>query len=145
MSPDQTVRAQLPASAGEDDSLLRSATGPGEGADAFGAVDPIEMLEPVEGLKLVMRPEPADLRTKLRDGALAAETRDGASYEGCFTAWLWEHWRSALEPKGMSREAFADVVTGYRRELWFWLMGDRRWAPLISGLAGRVARRLPSA
>jgi hypothetical protein len=43
----------------------------------------------------------------------------------------------------MDREAFVDVIISYRRELWLWLMGERQWDQCVSGLAGRVARRLP--
>jgi len=49
----------------------------------------------------------------------------------------------ALEPLSMDREAFVDVIISYRRELWLWLIGERTWEQCISGLAGRVARRLP--
>src|SRR5664280_2692902 len=51
----------------------------------------------------------------------------------------------ALEPCGFSREDFVDAVIGYRRELWLWLSGDRQWSQFVTGLAGRVARRLPVA
>ncbi len=43
----------------------------------------------------------------------------------------------------MGREAFVDVIISYRREVWLWLMGERTWDQCVSGLAGRVARRLP--
>jgi hypothetical protein len=43
----------------------------------------------------------------------------------------------------MDREAFIDVVVGYGRELWLWLMGERQWGQFLDGLAGRVTRRLP--
>lgn len=57
-------------------------------------------------------------------------------------AWLWDRWR-VLERHGMDRPAFVDVVSGYRREIWLWLMGERTWAQCCSGLAGRTERRLP--
>jgi hypothetical protein len=28
--------------------------------------------------------------------------------------------------------------------LWLWLMGERQWLPFLTGLAGRVVRRLPA-
>jgi hypothetical protein len=49
-----------------------------------------------------------------------------------------------LEPAGCTREAFVDVVVANRRELWLWLLGDRRWEQYVTGLAGRVIRRLPA-
>lgn len=105
----------------------------------------IEVLEPVEGLRLEQPAEPVELKIALRDKALESSATESSNFESCFAAWSWERWRSALEPAGMSREAFMDVVAGYRREVWLWLLGDRGWGQLLSGLAGRVSRRLPEA
>jgi hypothetical protein len=103
------------------------------------------MLEPAAGVRLVMPDEPETLRCELRDVVLAGgDWRQGFSDDVCLGVWLWERWMSTLEPAGMDREAFLDVVTAYRREVWFWLLGDRGWRPFIEGLAGRVARRLPA-
>ncbi len=44
----------------------------------------------------------------------------------------------------MSREDFVEVVIANKRELWLWLMGERQWIQFLSGLAGRVVRRLPA-
>jgi hypothetical protein len=57
---------------------------------------------------------------------------------------LWERWGPALEPAGMPRGRFQEIVTGYRRELWLWVMGERTWAQSGGGLLGRVRRRLPT-
>jgi hypothetical protein len=103
------------------------------------------MLEPAEGVRLALPEEPEDLRRELRDTVLAGEDwREGFSDDICVGVWLWEQWRPTLEPAGMDREAFLDIVTGYGREVWFWLLGDRQWLPFVEGLAGRVARRLPA-
>ena len=60
-------------------------------------------------------------------------------------AWLWSRW-SSLAAVGMTRDAFAQIVVGYRREIWLWLAGERTWAQCCSGLLGRVSRRVaPSA
>ena len=84
------------------------------------------------------------MRDALRDALLAGtDWRDGFSDDVCIGLWLWERWRPALEPVGLDREAFVDVIISYRRELWFWLIGERTWEQCIAGLAGRVARRLP--
>jgi hypothetical protein len=45
----------------------------------------------------------------------------------------------------LSREDFFDHVIAFRRELWLWLIGDRQWLQYVTGLAGRVVRRLPAA
>ncbi|HYA68431.1 MAG TPA: hypothetical protein VED63_06840 [Acidimicrobiales bacterium] len=103
------------------------------------------MLEPAEGVRLCLPEEPEELRLGLRDAVLGGgDWREGFSDDICIGVWIWEQWRPTLEPAGMDRETFVEVVTAYRRELWFWLMGDRRWGQLIEGLAGRVGRRLPA-
>ncbi|HUC36735.1 MAG TPA: hypothetical protein VMR97_06395 [Acidimicrobiales bacterium] len=102
-----------------------------------------QMLEPAEGLLLEIPEEPEELRVHLRAKALEDADSGEASYEVCFGAWIWERWRAALEAKGLSREALMEIVAAYRRELWFWLLAERRWEPLLEGLAGRVSRRLP--
>jgi len=57
--------------------------------------------------------------------------------------WLWERWR-VLERAGLDRVRFVAIVTGYRREIWLWLMGERTWTQCCSGLIGRIERRLSS-
>jgi hypothetical protein len=44
----------------------------------------------------------------------------------------------------MDRDRFGEIVAGYRRELWLWVMGERTWAQAAGGLLGRVQRRLPA-
>lgn len=61
--------------------------------------------------------------------------------EDGIAAWLWERWR-VLESVGLDRPGFVEIVAGYRRELWLWLMGERTWAQCCSGLIGRIGRRL---
>jgi hypothetical protein len=101
-------------------------------------------LEPTEDVRLELPDEPLDIRRGLRDVLLqGADWREGFSNDICIGVWLWERWRPVLEPQGMDREAFIDVVIAYGRELWLWLMGERLWEQCVSGLAGRVARRLP--
>lgn len=100
-------------------------------------------LEPLDGLRLPIPEEPVEMRTRLRDALLAgANWREGFSDDVCIAIWLWEQWRASLEPAGMDRESFVDVVVANRRELWLWLIGERGWDPYVAGLAGRVARRL---
>jgi hypothetical protein len=55
---------------------------------------------------------------------------------------LWESWGDALRKRGMDREQFGQIVTGYGNELRLWVVGERPWEHCISGLAGRVERRL---
>ena len=58
---------------------------------------------------------------------------------------LWEGWGHALAERGMDREAFGRVVAGYGNEVRLWVVGERPWEHCLSGLAGRVARRLAPA
>jgi hypothetical protein len=90
--------------------------------------------------------EPTEMREGLREILLAGgDPREGFSNDICLAVWLWESWRSSLEPEGLDREAFVDVVVSYGREIWLWIIGERRWQPCIEGLLGRVERRLPPA
>jgi len=57
---------------------------------------------------------------------------------------LWGIWGPALRAAGVDRARFDQIVTGYRRELWLWVMGERTWAHCAGGLLGRVQRRLPA-
>jgi len=89
--------------------------------------------------------EPEALRIGLRDALLAGEDwRDGFSDDICIGLWLWSRWQPVLEPAGSTREDFVETVMSTRRELWLWLLGDRRWDQYVTGLAGRVVRRLPA-
>jgi hypothetical protein len=96
-------------------------------------------------LGLEVPEEPAALRRALREQQLGVSGRDGErDYDARMAEWLWERWQGPLEGRGMGEEAFAAVVAGYRREVWYWLLGERRWEPCVDGLLGRVARRLPA-
>jgi hypothetical protein len=101
-------------------------------------------VQPSEGIHLEYIDEPVEMRVGLRDAILAgADWREGFTSDICVGVLLWERWRPSLEPAAMDREAFMDVVIAYGRELWLWLMGERQWDEFLSGLAGRVSRRLP--
>ncbi len=56
-------------------------------------------------------------------------------------AMAWAHWDAHLP--GVDAAWVATVVGGYRRELWLWLVGERTWEQALTGLAGRIRRRLP--
>ena len=97
------------------------------------------------GPRLDVPDEPEELRVALREELLAGgDWRKGFSDDICIGVWLWARWQPALEPAGCSREDFVTIVMSTRRELWLWLLGDRRWEQYVTGLAGRVVRRLPS-
>ena len=89
--------------------------------------------------------EPVELRARVRALVEHAPEQGAALIDGA--EWiadpLWERCGPLLEPAGMSRARFLQVVAGYRRELWLWVMGERTWAQSAGGLLGRVRRRLP--
>jgi hypothetical protein len=97
-------------------------------------------------LVLPVPAEPADLRALLRAALL-----DGVGWQERFGAELgvgdvlWSAWGDALSGSGLPREQFDVVLRGYRREVWFWVLGDRIWPQMASGLGGRLVRRLPLA
>jgi hypothetical protein len=95
---------------------------------------------------LLLPEEPVELRRRTRALVEQDPERGSAVIDaGDFLAHpLWQRWGPALEAAGMSRDRFDQVVAGYRRELWLWVMGERTWAQSAGGLLGRVRRRLPS-
>jgi hypothetical protein len=100
-----------------------------------------------QGPDLSLPEEPVALRTRVRALVEEEPERGAALIDGA--AWiadpLWERWGPLLEAAGMTRAWFLQVVAGYRRELWLWVMGERTWAHSAGGLLGRVRRRLPAA
>ena len=42
----------------------------------------------------------------------------------------------------MDRARFLEISRGYSDELRLWVVGERPWSHCVSGLAGRVRRRL---
>jgi hypothetical protein len=98
------------------------------------------------GLSLALPEEPVELRRRTR-ALIEQDPQRGAAVldAGAFLADpLWGVWGPALEPAGMDRDRFGEVVAGCRRELWLWVMGERTWAQAGGGLLGRVLRRLPA-
>jgi hypothetical protein len=103
------------------------------------------VIEVEGGPRLELPDEPSDIQSGLRAALLDGQDwREGFSNDICIGLWLWGRWQPALEPEGMSREEFVDAVIADRRELWLWLVGDRQWVQFVTGLAGRIARRLPA-
>ena len=110
---------------------------------AAGAVDPAADPAPA-GLGLAVPDEPEALRQQTRADVLGGKDLGTAiRAPGGLGPWWWGCWRDQLEAAGLGQEAFLAVVDAYRREIWFWVLGDRRWDPLVTGLAGRLGRRVP--
>ncbi len=129
---------------------ISSGVGTSDGVSSsenIDATDEADVLSAPESLvrRLEKPVEPVELRDGLRQVLLdGGDWREGFTDDICLGVWLWSRWQPVLEPAGCSREQFVDVVISTHRELWLWLLGDRRWEQYVSGLAGRVARRLPA-
>jgi hypothetical protein len=112
--------------------------------------EPVDRLAPVEfielpgGQNLALPDEPVELGEGLRDALLdGLDWREGFSDDICVGVWLWNQWQPTLEPIGFGRDDLVATVIDTKRELWLWLIGDRLWNQYVSGLAGRISRRIP--
>ena len=101
------------------------------------------MNEPLRELPLPS--EPAELRAETR-AFIEDSPEEGIRLvnEGHPLAGLmWEEWGEKLSEAGMDYEKFLQIARGYAGEIRLWVMGERTWEHCVSGLAGRVLRRLP--
>lgn len=89
---------------------------------------------------LPVPPEPRRLRVSRGAGWQPGTPEKNAT---SLTRSLWRSWQKELEQAGMDRRRFARTVMTYRSELWLWHVGERSWAHAVSGLIGRIERRLP--
>jgi hypothetical protein len=90
--------------------------------------------EPVEiraGTRALIEGSPEEGMRVVRDATFVADL-------------LWREWSEALEEAGMEYEGFLAIARGYAGELRLWVVGERPWEHCVSGLAGRVRRRLPA-
>lgn len=89
---------------------------------------------------LPVPPEPSELRAKRGAGWEVGSSDDNAAR---LAKLLWRTWKQDLAALGVDQRRFARWVMAYRSELWLWRVGERSWAPVVSGLIGRIERRLP--
>lgn len=95
--------------------------------------------------ELPLPPEPASLRAETR-ALIEDSPEEGISLVNAgypLADVLWEEWGPQLEGAGMTYEKFLQTTRGYAGEIRLWVMGERPWSHCVSGLAGRVLRRLP--
>jgi hypothetical protein len=96
--------------------------------------------------RLPLPGEPARIKAETR-ALLEESPEEGARVveDATFVAGpLWEGWGETLEGLGMDRARFLQIARGYSDELRLWVVGERPWNHCVSGLAGRVWRRLPA-
>jgi hypothetical protein len=98
-----------------------------------------------EGFDLPVPDEPQDGKTALRAALLDGQPWGDRSSPVSLSEWLWGEWGADLEPLGFGRDRFDGVLDGSAREARLWVLGDRQWTQLVSGLVGRISRRLPAA
>jgi hypothetical protein len=98
----------------------------------------------VGGPTLPLPEEPRELKAKTR--TLLEQSPEAGRQVLAEGEWiaapLWDHWRELLEPRGIDRARFVQIVIGYQNELRLWVMGERPWDHCVAGLAGRVERRV---
>ncbi|CAN5749702.1 hypothetical protein BH23ACT11_BH23ACT11_13810 [soil metagenome] len=97
-----------------------------------------------ENIMLTLPLEPKELRSETR-ALLEESPEDGARviYDARFVADpLWDDWGQGLEEAGMDYDRFLEISRGYVNELRLWVVGERPWDHCVSGLAGRVTRRV---
>jgi hypothetical protein len=96
------------------------------------------------GLELPLPAEPVALRARTRALAERAPAEGAALIDGgeWIADTLWSCWGPALEEAGMRRAQLVQIAIDYRMELWLWVMRERTWAQCMSGLRGRVLRRV---
>lgn len=98
-------------------------------------------------LDLELPQEPSELKAQTR-GLVERSPGDGLRVvaDGRFLAdVLWPTWGMRLTGAGMSYDRFVEAVRSSRGEIRLWVMGERPWEHCISGVAGRVSRRVPGA
>lgn len=92
-------------------------------------------------LSLPVPPEPTELRAVRGAGWQVGSSEENATR---LARLLWRTWKQELAGRGVDQRRFARWVTAYRSELWLWRVGERPWDHAVSGLIGRIERRVPA-
>jgi hypothetical protein len=87
-------------------------------------------------LSAVRLAEPAGLRAELL--SLAPSPPAMAARAGEV---LVREWAGELADAGVSAGTFHSATSGFARELWLWVAGERRWQPTAESLFARAVRR----
>lgn len=87
--------------------------------------------------------EPADLAAGMRRLALDSPLEARLAVVLAVGDLLAQVWADAPGAAGVTPALVREQAAAYRRELWLWAIGERRWRPTIALLGGRVLRRLP--
>jgi hypothetical protein len=90
-------------------------------------------------------PEPVELLEELRTVALADPGAVAGYAPARVAAVLAGEGPAELTCLGIRPDALRVAAHSYRREIWLWVMGERRWGPTAESILGRAARRTPAA
>lgn len=82
-------------------------------------------------------PEPDALRAELRHAAAERPEEADALVAAALHGYLGGSWQVA----GADVDLLAQVLEGAHYETRLWVMGDRRWRPLVDTIDGRMRRR----
>ncbi len=104
----------------------------------------------MSGIDVKIPDEPLDLKDTLRaklvqsnsgETSLSFVIGDSRITE-TISAFLWPLWKQQLETEKLSEDEFKKLCSGYEREWWLWIYGDRRYIPCMEGFIGRLSRHL---
>ena len=85
--------------------------------------------------------EPVDVLSELR-AILATEPAAARSAApGLLAGYAVDVWSDQLAALGVPPAVVTHAFETFRREIWLWLEGDRRWDQLAGHLGARVLRR----
>jgi len=124
-----TVSATTVPAAADVTSLPRAA-----------AAEPDRSVRWVPG-ELGLLDEPVELLGELRDVASDQPATARATAPSLLALRAIDAWEDQLDGLGVPASLVTQAFESCRREIWFWVDGDRRWEQLAAHLAQRVLRR----
>jgi hypothetical protein len=91
--------------------------------------------------RLGLLEEPLEMLAELRRLAAGEPAAARAAAPRRLAAYAGEAWASELAALGVPDAVVTNSFETFRREIWLWIEGDRRWDQLAGHLGARVMRR----
>jgi hypothetical protein len=91
--------------------------------------------------RLGLLEEPRELLVELRRLAAGEPAAVRAAAPRRLAEYAAESWSSELSTLGVPDAVVVHSFETFRREIWLWVQGDRRWGQLAEHLGARVMRR----